>query len=172
MLSAQLIRIIETHAEDLTGGAVKMLQTNAHTPSYHRLSQSELHRRLFEVYQHLGRWLLENSEQTIQAWYVELGAQRCKEGIPFSEVLWALVLTKDHLRESIGAFMLAESALDLHREQEIYRLIGHFFDRAFCYAAEAYEQEASRRGQEALAAARHKPSRGMHGTAASLIANR
>jgi hypothetical protein len=39
--------------------------------------------------------------------------------------------------------MSADSALELHREQEIYRLIARFFDRAVCYAAEAYEREAS-----------------------------
>ncbi len=172
MLSAQLIRIIESHAEDLTRGAVRMLQSSSHTPSYHRLSPDELHRRLYDVYHGLGRWLLENTEQTIQAQYEELGKQRCREGIPFSEVLWALVLTKDHLRDSVGAFMLADSALDLLREQEIYRLIGHFFDRAICYAAEAYEREASRRGHEARAAGGQKSARDTHGTPASLAANR
>lgn len=60
-----------------------------------------------------------------------------------SEVLWALVLTKDHLRERIRNSMSADSALELHREQEIYRLIDRFFDRAACYAAEAYERGAS-----------------------------
>lgn len=35
------------------------------------------------------------------------------------------------------------SALALYQEQEIYRLIGCFFDRAVCDAAEAYEREAS-----------------------------
>jgi hypothetical protein len=39
--------------------------------------------------------------------------------------------------------MSTDSALELHREQEIYRLIGRFLDRAVCYAAEAYDREAS-----------------------------
>jgi hypothetical protein len=47
--------------------------------------------------------------------------------------------------------MLADSPLELHREQELYRLIGHFFDRAVCYAAEAYEREASLRREHAVA---------------------
>ena len=51
--------------------------------------------------------------------------------------------------------MSANSALDLHREQEIYRLIGRFFDRAICYAAEAYEREASPRREDAVATVVH-----------------
>ena len=143
MLSDRLIRIIESRAEELTSGAVKKLQSSPHTRSYHALSQDELHRWLFEVYHDLGRWLLKNTDHAIQARYGELGKQRFREGIPLAEVLWALVLTKDHMRECIGNSMSADSALELHREQEIYRLIGRFFDRAVCYAAEAYEHEAS-----------------------------
>jgi hypothetical protein len=142
MLSDRLIKIIESHAEELTRGAVRKLQSSPHTRSYHGLSQEELHHRVFEVYHDLGRWLLKNTDQAIQAWYDELGKQRFKEGIPLAEVLWALVLTKDHLRECIGNSMSADSALELHREQEIYRLVGRFFDRAVCYATEAYQREA------------------------------
>jgi hypothetical protein len=155
MLSNRLIKTIETHAEELTRGAVKKLQSSPHTPSYHRLSADRLHLQLFEVYHDLGQWLWKNSDQAIQIRYDELGKQRFKEGIPLAEVLWALVLTKEHLRECIGTSMSANSALDLHREQEIYRLIGRFFDRAICYAAEAYEREASPRREDAVATVVH-----------------
>ena len=151
MLSERLIRMIETHAVELTRGAVEKLQSSPHTPSYNRLSPEELYHQLFEVYHDLGRWLLKNTDQAIRARYGRLGRQRFKEGIPLAEVLWALVLTKDYLRERIGMFMSADSALELHREQEMYRLIGSFFDRAVCYAAEAYETEASLHNEDSLA---------------------
>jgi hypothetical protein len=127
-----------------------MLQSSIHTHSYHRLPPDELNRWLFDVYHDLGRWLLKNTDHAIQVRYSELGKRRFEEGIPLAEVLWALVLTKDHLRECIGTSMSADSALELHREQEIYRLIGRFFDRAVCYAAEAYEREASLRREDAV----------------------
>ena len=142
MLSDRLIRIIESHAEELTQGAVKKLQSSPHTPSYHRLSRDKLCRLVFEVYHDLGRWLFRKTDEEIRARYGCLGKQRCEQDIPLVEVLWALVLTKDHLQGCIGTFMSADSALELHREQEIYRLIARFFDRAVCYAAEAYEREA------------------------------
>jgi hypothetical protein len=138
-----MIRIVESHAENLTQGAVRKLRSSPHTRSYHGLSPDELDHRVFEVYHDLGHWLLRSTDHAIQARYEEFGKQRFNEGIPLAEVLWALVLTKDHLREYIGTSMLADSPLELHREQELYRLISHFFDRAVCYAAEAYEREAS-----------------------------
>jgi hypothetical protein len=153
MLSDQLIRIIESHAEELTRGTLEVLQSSPHTRAYHGLSANELHDRLFEIYHDLGHWLLWNTDQSIQARYEELGKQRFKESVPLAQVLWSLVLIKEHLRDSIGSSMSADSALELHRERELFRLIGRFFDRALCYTAEAYEREASR--QAAAAKATH-----------------
>ena len=143
MLSGRLISIIESHAEEHTRGAVEKLQSSPHTRSYHGLSRDKLYHWLFDVYHGMGRWLLRNSDHEIRARYSQLGKQRFREGIPLAEVLWTLVLTKEHLRERIGNSMSADSALELHRKQEFYRLIGRFFDRAVCYAAEAYDRESS-----------------------------
>jgi hypothetical protein len=106
---------------------------------------------VFEVYHDLGRWLLKKTDRAIQSRYDEFGGQRFNEGIPLAEVLWALILTRDHLREYVDTCMVAGSALELYREQELDRLIGRFFDRAVCYSAEGYERAASRRGDDAVA---------------------
>ena len=52
-------------------------------------------------------------------------------------------LTKDRLLEYLGASALANSAMELYQQQELDRLIGHFFDRAVCYTAGGYERQAS-----------------------------
>jgi hypothetical protein len=129
-LSDRLIRAIESNAEELTQGTVKKLQSSPRTESYHNLSHKELYDRCYEVYHNLGRWLWEKSDEAVQAWYNELGGKRCDEGIPLTEVLWALVLTKDRLLEYLGACGLVDSAMQLYQQQEFDRLIGHFFDRA------------------------------------------
>ena len=142
---------MESHAEELTRGAVKKLQSSPLTRSYHRLSADDLHHRVFEVYHDLGRWLLKNTERAIQDRYGELGEQRFNEGVPIAEVLWALLLTRDHLLQYVDTCMSGDSALELYREQELDRLIGRFFDRAVCYSAEGYQRRASRRRKDAAA---------------------
>ncbi len=142
-LPDRLIRIIETDAEELTQGTVKLLQTSPRTTSYHNLSHDELHDRAYAVYHDLGRWLWEKSDQAIQAWYNDLGEKRCSEGMPLAEVLWALVLTKNRLIDHLGQWGLADSAIELYQQQEFDRMVGHFFDRALCYAAEGYEHHAA-----------------------------
>ena len=152
MLSDQLIRIVESHADELTRGVVRILQNSAHTPSYQAVPPEELHRRLFEIYHDLGHWLLGDMERSVQLRYQSLGRERCQQGIPLAEVLWALVLIKEHLRDSVGSFLSADSVLELHREMELFRLIGRYFDRAICCTAEAYEREAAAQREKAQAA--------------------
>jgi hypothetical protein len=52
-------------------------------------------------------------------------------------------LTKYHLRDYIRSAGLVDSAVELYQEQELHRLLGHFFDKAIYYTVRAYEREAS-----------------------------
>lgn len=148
-LSDRLIRIIERNSEELTQGTVKKLQTNHLTKSYHDLPYKDVHRRVYAVYHDLGRWLWEKSNDSVQAWYNGLGKERCHEGVPLAEVLWALVLTKERLLEYLSAYGLADSAIELYQQQEFERLVGHFFDRAVCFTADGYERQAAVRHETA-----------------------
>lgn len=154
MLSDRLVKMIEGRAEELTRGAVKDLQSSPRTPSYHQLSYDELHHRVYEVYRDLGRWLAEKTDEAVQTWYNELGEERYNEGVPLSEVIWALVLTKYYLRDYIRSSGLAGSAIELYQQQELDRLVGYFFDRAIYYAAEGYERVAAVRRESSTVASR------------------
>jgi hypothetical protein len=54
-----------------------------------------------------------------------------QEGIPLAEVLWALALTKGCLLEYLGAYGLADSAMELYQQQELDGLTGHFLIELF-----------------------------------------
>lgn len=139
MLSIRLIRTIEDHAEELTRGVLRDLGGNPRTPAYHHLSESELHRRIYDVYRNLGSWLGDKTEDRVEATYASLGRTRRAEGVPLSEVVYALVLTKDHLGDYIRSAGLVESAVELYQEEELTLLVGHFFDRAIYYTVRGYE---------------------------------
>jgi len=141
LLSARLIRLIEEHAEQLTRALLNDLQSNPRTEAYHRLPLHEVHDRVYKVYRNLGHWLGNKADEPIEAAYTELGKKRCAEGIPLSEVVWALVLAKYHLRDYINSSGLVDSAVEMYQEQELHRLLGHFFDKAIFYTTKGYERE-------------------------------
>ncbi|MGD0923261.1 MAG: hypothetical protein ABSA70_16080 [Terriglobia bacterium] len=155
MLSFRLVHMIESHAEQLTRGVVHDLQTNPRTPAYHKLTAEELHHRAYAVYRNLGRWLNEKTDEMMEAFYGELGKKRHAEGIPVCEVVYALLLVKYHLRDYIRASGLVDSAVEIYQEQELHRLVGHFFDRAIYYTVKSYEGEAASHRAHAAGARAH-----------------
>jgi len=149
MLSARLVRLIEDHAEELFRGLLDDLQSNPRTPAYHRLDREELRSRLYDVYQNLGRWLADTTEQHVETAYSELGRRRHAEGIPLSEVVFAIILAKCHLWEYIRTCGLMDSAVALYQEQELHRMVGRFFDRAIYHTVRGYEHAVKARQEVA-----------------------
>jgi hypothetical protein len=143
MLSVRLVQMIEDHAEDLTRELVKDLQGNPRTPHYHQLTYDELHYRSYSVYRNLGHWLGHNSEEPIEAAYGDLARRRFAERVPLEEVVFALICTKNHLRNYIRTVGFMDSAVELHQERELYRLVGNFFDKAIYYTVRDYERRAA-----------------------------
>ncbi len=141
MLSTHLVHLIEDHAEELFRGLISDLHQNKLTPSYHRIDHESLRTRLYDVYRHLGPWLAHTTEDRIEAVFTALGHKRSAEGIPLSEVIFTLVLAKDHLRAFIRTRGLMDSRVELYQEQEFQRLVGRFFDRAIYYTVRGYERE-------------------------------
>jgi hypothetical protein len=139
MLAPRLIRAIEDHAEALTKGVIHDLQRNPRTPSYNRVPAEELHRRVYDVYRHLGKWLDRKADDAIETSYAELGRRRSAEGVPLSEVVQALILVKHHLRDYIRSAGLVDSAVELYQEDELQRFIGQFFDKALYFTVKGYE---------------------------------
>lgn len=140
MLSAYLVRMIENHAEDLTREVLDDVTRNPRTPAWHNLSRDELHRRVYDFYHDLGHWLADNSEAGVEKAYSQLGRERFEEGVPLHEVVFAVTLVKNHLRNFIRRAGVVYSALELHREVELNLMIGRFFDTALYYAVKGYEE--------------------------------
>lgn len=152
MLSARLVRLIEEHAEPLTAGLSKDIQTNPRTRAFHGVSRERLQGRAYEVYRHLGEWLGHRMNEKIEATYSEFGRRAHAEGVPLEDVLYALILIKYHLRDYVRSAGLLDTAVELYQQLELYRLAGNFFDEALYCTAKGYQQAAHRhRESEALA---------------------
>jgi hypothetical protein len=139
MLSDHLIRLIETHAEDLTREFLDDLGRNPRTPSFHSLSRDQLRSRVYDIYHNLGRWVAERDERHIEAFYGELGRRIHLASTPGSELIHAVILIKEHLRNYIRRTASPSTAVELHQEAELNLLIGHFFDKALYHSMKGYE---------------------------------
>jgi hypothetical protein len=143
MLAYRLVRLIETHSDALASGLLKKVQSSELTRSYRNVPPEELKQRVYEIYRHLGDWLLGKSAFDIEQRYQEIGARRARQGVPVSELIWVIVLTKENLWEFLKKENIMERPVEVFGELEMMQLLDHFFDRATYHASVGYERALS-----------------------------
>jgi hypothetical protein len=142
MMLYRLVRLIETHSESLAGCLLDRVQSSELTPYYHRnVPAEDLKERVFEIYYHLGEWLMAKDEFYLKERYSQIGALRARQRVPLSELIWVIVLTKDNLWEFIKKESVLERPVEVYGELEMLQLLEQFFDRAIYYASTGYESE-------------------------------
>jgi hypothetical protein len=153
MLANRLIQLIENHARSLTQEAMQDIVTNENTTSFRRVPKAELEPRIAALYQNLGKWIGDPRDDGIRQEYEQWGRTRFRQGIPFSEIVYVLMLTKQHLRKFIREHGLVTFSgdrvtpdelvpVELYAIQELNYLVGDFFDRALYYLVRGYESAA------------------------------
>jgi len=154
MFSYRLVRLIESHADALAGGLEERVQNNPQVAHFREIPAHELRERVYEIYRHLGEWLLGKNELDIEHRYREIGFRRAQQAVPLSEVVQAIVLTKENLWEFLKSEAVRDRAVEIMGELELLQMLEMFFDRAIYYAALGYEEEIgrARRHEEALRA--------------------
>lgn len=140
LLAYRLVRLIESHCDQLASGLLNKIQQSEKCSAFNKIPADEFKQRVVEVYQHLGEWLLGKSEQEIERRYREIGQRRAVQGVPMSQVVWAIALTKENLVEFLNKESAVEKPVEIFGEVEILELLEQFFDRAIYYAVLGHEQ--------------------------------
>jgi hypothetical protein len=140
MMLYRLVRLIETHSQALAACLLDRVQSSEATPNYQNVPPEELKERVYEIYRHLGDWLITKDEFDLEQRYLKIGARRAQQNVPLSEVAWAIMLTKDNLWEFSKRESVEERPVEVFGELEMLQMLDHFFDRAVYYAAVGYER--------------------------------
>jgi hypothetical protein len=142
MMLYRLVRLIETHSQSLATSLRDQVESCELTPSFHKnVPSEELKERVYEIYHHLGEWLMGKDEFHLEQRYMTIGARRAQQRVPLSEVVWVIVLTKENLWEFIKKESVLERPVEVFGELEMLQLLEQFFDRAIYYSSVGYELE-------------------------------
>lgn len=151
MFSYRLVRLIESHADQLAESLEKRAEASMQVPHFRTIPAHELRERVYEIYCHLGEWLLGKNEGDVEQRYRAIGTRRCAQNVPLSEVIQAIVLTKENLWDFLKSEAVMDRAVEILGELELLQMLEMFFDRAVYYAAVGFEQESARRQEEKVA---------------------
>jgi len=140
MYPTKLIQLIETHADRLAEGLLHRVE---HSDRCRQLLGSvphdELRRRVYEIYRHLNEWLRNTTQSEIEERYLGIGMRRARQGVPFSELFWAITTVKEHLYHYLEQEGLLEEPVDLYGDWQLLQSVEQFFDHAVYFAAMGYE---------------------------------
>ena len=136
----RLVHLIETHSRELASCLLNRVRSSEATADYYLVSDEDLKDRVYDIYRHLGDWLITRDEFDLEQRYEKIGARRANQNVPFSQVAWAIVLTKDNLWEFLKLHSGMDRPVEVLGELEMLQLLDLFFDRAIYFAAVGYEK--------------------------------
>jgi len=140
MIALRLVRLIESHSDELTESLIAKFETSARTADLRKVPSEELRGRIHEILEHLNEWLLTKTGRDIEQLYRSIGERRAAQGVALSGFCWGIILTKEHLWEFLQQQGFMRGPVEIYGELELLRLLDQFFDRALCFATEGYEQ--------------------------------
>jgi len=151
MIAAKLIELIEIHADRLTADVSRDLVTNERTLGFRAVRPQDLEQRIFQIFHHLGNWIGDPRSRSVQAEFGDWGRRRFDQGIPLSQIVYAVIVLKQHMARYIldnglvdAAFPRVDSdyvlPMHLNSLQDLNTQVGQFFDEALYHLAVGYEQ--------------------------------
>jgi hypothetical protein len=143
ILAYRLVRLIETHSQDLVRTLQQKINESSRCSAYRKVPAEELAEAVGDIYLHLGEWLLGRTETDIQNRYQAIGARRAAQRVPLSQVIWCIALVKENLWEYLRREGSEEQITEIFSEIQILQLLEQFFDRAMYFSALGYEQTAA-----------------------------
>ena len=155
MIAAKLVELIEIHTDRLVKEIARDLVTNERTRSFTSVPPADLEQRLAEIVHHLGNVMGNPQGEQVRAEFFDWGSRRFDQKIPLSEIVYGIIILKQHLRRYADENGLIDAAfprtdndyvlpMQLHSLQEFNTTIGRFFDEALYHLATGYESEARR----------------------------
>jgi hypothetical protein len=140
MLAYRLVKLIETHSDGLARSLHDRYRTDPKCSAYANVPDAELTAKVYEVYHHLGEWLLGKTEADVERRYVEIGAKRAEQGVPASQVVWMICLVRENLWDYLQKHAELEKPAEIFGEMELLEMLDQFFHRAIYYATLGHER--------------------------------
>ncbi len=141
MRAPKLIEHMKANAESMSAKAMHLIRNSDRCGDLQlKVPEEEQRRYSLAIYADLMDWLSDPSDMNLQKRYVELGIRRAQQGVPFSNLFWAVCIVHEHLWEYMQQECLLEEPVEFWGGVMLLRSLTQFFDRALYFAMLGYQQ--------------------------------
>jgi len=132
---------MKTNGDRMSQGLLQKIRTsNRCDELVLRVSVDEQKRYGSIIYGDLTDFLSGETESFVEQHYVGLGTQRAQQGVPFSDLFWAVSISRDYLWEYIQQECLLDEQVDFWGGVILLRSLNRFFDRALYFTILGYQR--------------------------------
>ncbi len=144
MRALKLVQHMNIHAAQMSEGLLQKIRNSERcTDLSRKVSLEEQKRASFETYRDLTNWLADEADSRIETRYVALGILRAGQGVPFSNMYWAVCIAHEHLWEYMQQECLIEEPVEFWGGVVLLRSLTRFFERVTYYTLIGYERATS-----------------------------
>jgi hypothetical protein len=98
-----------------------------------------------QIYRDLTDWLATETDSSIEERYIALGTRRSQQGVPFSDLYWAVCIAHEHLWSYMQEECLLDEPVEFWGGVMLLRSLTQFFDRALYFSLIGYERASGER---------------------------
>jgi hypothetical protein len=153
VFARKFIDHVDTHADHLCKEFMQKIKCSDRCRELlQKVPAEEQQQSTREIYQNLTDWLLTNSNSVSEERYVKLGIRRAQQGVPLSDLFWAVCATREYFWEYTERETLLDQPADFWGGVRLLHSLDQFFDRALYFVIIGY-QTASKETLGHIAAA-------------------
>jgi hypothetical protein len=140
MRAPKLIQHLKNDADGMAERLLEKIRSSRRCSELLLKVPAEEHKRYaVDVYHDLMEWLVAEADSSLEHHYVGLGKLRAQQGVPFSNLFWAVCITREYLWEYIQQECLIEEPVEFWGGVMLLRSLNQFFDRILYLALLGYQ---------------------------------
>jgi hypothetical protein len=146
----KLVEHMKKNAERMSQGVLQKIRRSDKCRDLVVKVPEEEHRRYaLDIYDDLTDWLASETDESMEERYIALGMRRAEEGVPPSDLWWAVCISRDYLWDYIQRECLLDEPVNFWGGVMLLRSLNQFFDRVTYLALCGYQKSATQVGAAA-----------------------
>ena len=143
MRAPKLIQHMKNNAESMSATVLEKIRASERCKELvAKVPAEEQKNHAVDTYSALTDWLANESDSTLQDRYIAFGLRRAQQGVPFSQVFWAVCIASEHLWDYMQQECLLEEPVEFWGGVMLLHSLKQFFDRILYFTLVGYQKAA------------------------------
>jgi hypothetical protein len=141
MRALKLIQLMKANAADISEDLLQKIRASGKCRDFLlRVPESEQRQYACEIYGDLIEWMAKEANSVLEQRYIALGARRAGQGVPLSQIFWAVSIAREHLWEYTQHECLLEEPVEFWGGLTLLHSLNTFFDHVLYFALAGYDK--------------------------------